>query len=212
MELVAAYRRHIFDLLVGLCAIGVAAQGLAAAMTGASLLVTLGIMSICSSCLILIALAQNRFPSTLFMALLIVVGFSTGQGLFYLNKGWDGSHLYPLLWGFSIVSFVGLYGRWPLTILAMLAGCAVNVLGKLFWPELTFGVHTDVSWARVAAHCSWWLIALSGAGITGQRVIRLARTAAVRNWPCWRRRPRSIPGWRKPSACAWPRPPSGRTR
>jgi len=97
--------------------------------------------------------------------------------LFCLNGGWDGSHLYPLLWTFTLISGVGLYGSWTFTVLVIGCGWAVCILGKLFWPDLAFGSGADQSWVRTIAQCVWWTIALTGAGITGQRVTDVVRAA-----------------------------------
>jgi len=96
-------------------------------------------------------------------------------GLLYLNGGYDGSHLYPALWIFSLVGIVGLYGSWLLTGLTIAAGIAVVVVGKLAIPDLLFGIGADQSWVRVGAMGVWWSAGLLAAGVCGHRVLHIAQ-------------------------------------
>lgn len=172
------YRRQIFDLLVGLVTVGIIAQDVAAGMTGASWQITLSINITCATLVVAARWSQFRLPPYIFYLITAAAGLSTAQGLFYLNGGWDGTHLYPLLWAFTLISSLGLYGSWPFTILAIGLGWVVCILGKLFCPDLTFGSGADQSWIRCIAQCAWWAIALTGAGITGQRVVAVVRAAS----------------------------------
>jgi len=157
--------------------VGIVAQDVAAAMTGASAQATFLINVACAGLLVTARWGESRLQPRMFLLIAIAAGLSTAEGLFYLNAGWDGSHLYPLLWAFTLISGVGLYGSWPLTVLAIGCGWAVCISGKLFWPDATFGIGADQSWERAIAQCVWWTIALTGAGITGQRVIVVVQAA-----------------------------------
>jgi len=63
---VAVYRRQIFDLLVGLMAVGIIAQDVAAMMTGASIKITLLINVVCTGLLILSWWGESRFHPRIF--------------------------------------------------------------------------------------------------------------------------------------------------
>jgi methyl-accepting chemotaxis protein len=171
------YRRQIFNLLTALVMIGVIAQVVAARTTGTPVWQMLAINAASICCIVLSRWSQGHLLPLWFMALSTLSGCVTGVGLQYLNGGWDGTHLYPLLWVYALVSAVGLYGSWPFTVTVMVWGCFVVVFSKLVCPDLSFGVGADQSWTRVAAQSAWWVVALAGAGYTGRRVIGVTEAA-----------------------------------
>ena len=158
--------------------VGILAQDVAAELTGASLAVAFLINILSAGFVAIARWSQFRVRAHIFFTLAAIAGVSTAEGLFYLNGGWDGSHLYPLLWAFTLITGLGLYGSWPFTVLIIGCGWAICIFGKLFWPDLAFGSGADQTWMRTIAQGTWWTIALTGAGITGQRVIDVVRSAS----------------------------------
>ena len=171
------YQRQVLDLLLGLIATGIIGQCVAASMMGQPFAMTFSIVLTCSAIVGVTKYWQTKVHPLLLQMSIIAAGLSTACGLFYLNGGWDGSHLYPLLWAFSIVSGVGMYGSWSLVWIFMGAGVFVAVGGRLACPDLTFGTGADQSWTRVVATLAWWFVALAGAGFTGRRVIGVTKAS-----------------------------------
>ena len=176
-EIVASYRRSILDLISVLILTGVVAQTVAAMMTGAPLALTLGINLSCAALLSAARLALTRLREVLYLTVFVGAGLSTAVGLCFLNRGWDGSHLYPMLWAFALSVTVGLYGTLRLAFVAGLFGCMISIGGKLLCPDQALGLGADQSWARVASQCIWWLLSLTTSGFTGRRVLRVAELA-----------------------------------
>ena len=172
-----AYQNQVLNLLLGLIATGILGQGAAALLTKQSIVTAALIIITSASLVAMTKRLHSRIPQGQLFLLVIGSGLVTACGLFFLNGGWDGSHLYPLLWAFSIISGVGMYGSWALTAIFMLAGVFVTVGGKLVCPDLTFGLGADQSWTRVLSTLAWWFLALTGAGITGRRVVGVIQAA-----------------------------------
>ena len=170
------YRCHVLYLGAGMAALGMVAQAIAGYATAAPLWQVLAINAV--SAFWLVVMLRFTRAGTLGPA---SIGATVGTyltvtvGLLRLNHGWDGSHLYPALWIYSVIGIVGLYGSWLLTIAAAMAGVAVDVGGKLAAPDLLFGVGADQSWARVAAMTLWWSAGLLAAGLCGHRVVHIAQ-------------------------------------
>ncbi len=171
------YQRQIFDLLSGFMMIGVIGQIGAAFLTGVPARTWLPVSLASALCVGGARLAQDRLPRPLFELCITLAGLVTAGGLEALNGGWNGSHLYPLVWVFSVNASVGLYGSWRFTAMVMIFGSLDSIIGKLAWPDLTFGAGADQSWHQVAALVSWWCISLIGAGYTGKTVIVMANAA-----------------------------------
>ena len=172
-----ALQRELFEFLRASILIGALAQPVAAMMTGNSL-----IWSVATAALSIAWVQFARYllwQGTSWPILAPVMGACGGittTAFFYWNNGLDGTHLYPLLWTYTLITGAALMGSWLLTVLAMLLGLTVVVLGKLVYPDLLFGVGADSSWARVFGTLLWWELCLIGAGVTGRRVMQLARS------------------------------------
>jgi methyl-accepting chemotaxis protein len=177
INLVRDYRRQLGRLLWGLLMIGVVAQLIAALIKAAPVWQVLPVTSASIGLIMLAFWARLHVHDKAFLIIATLAGFCTANGALFLNGGWDGSYLKPVLWLFVITSSVGLYGMWSFTFTIMLFGSLEAILGKLFCPDLTYGVGADQSWARVLFQDMWWCLALGGAGYTGKRVITIAKTA-----------------------------------
>ena len=173
---VQVYRRQVLYLGIGMAALGTGAQAIAAYATSAPPWQALAIGAASVTWLLrLLGLAQAGNTGRPAVGATVCTFMTVTVGLLYLNGGYDGTHLYPALWIFSVVGIVGLYGSWLLTGLTMGAGVAVVVAGKLAVPDLLFGVGADQSWTRIAAMAVWWNTGLLAAGVCGHRVLRIAR-------------------------------------
>jgi diguanylate cyclase (GGDEF)-like protein/PAS domain S-box-containing protein len=175
-DYVRIYRCHVLYLGVGMAALGIIAQFIAGYATAAPWWQMLAISAASvTGGLVMLWLAQAGRPGPVSFGVAIGTFLTTTAGLLYLNHGWDGSHLYPALWIYSVIGIVGLYGSWSQTVVAMVAGIAVAVAGKLAVPDLLFGVGADQSWARVAAMSLWWSAGLLTTGLCGCRTLRIAQ-------------------------------------
>ncbi|MGI4939869.1 MAG: diguanylate cyclase domain-containing protein, partial [Janthinobacterium lividum] len=180
-DYVHTYRCQVLHLAVGLAALGTGAQVVAGYATAAPLWQVLAINAASVLwLLVMLRLIWAGKPGRAVVGASVCMYLTVCLGLLHLNGGYDGTHLYPALWIYSVIGIVGLYGSWLLTVATMVAGIAVVVSGKLAAPDFLFGIGADQSWARVAAMSTWWGAGLLTAGLCGHRVLRIAR-AAVRS-------------------------------
>ncbi len=177
-DYVRTYRCQVLHLGVGIAALGTGAQVIAGCATAAPLWQVLAINT-ASAFWLLVTLRLTRAgkPGRAVVGASVCTYLTVCLGLLHLNGGYDGTHLYPALWAYSVIGIVGLYGSWLLTVMAAVAGIAVVVIGKLAAPGFVFGIGADQSWARVAAMSAWWGAGLLTAGLCGHRVLHLARAA-----------------------------------
>ncbi len=175
---VQAYRRQVAKLCIGMAALGTAAQVVAGASLGSPPGQMLAINGVALLSLVaLFTVVRRQVAGAAVPVLLVFTFLNVTLGLIYLNGGYDGSHLYPALWVFSLVGIAGMYGSWLLTLLTAVVGIAVVLAGKLACPDLLFGVGADQSWTRIGAMGVWWVAGLGGAGSCGQRVLHIAQAA-----------------------------------
>ena len=172
------YRCQISRLGAAMAAVGVAAQIIVGYSGSLPFWQPLAI-NITSGGWLVIVLWLARMRNVGLAATCATVGtFATvSLGLLYLNGGLDGSHLYPVLWVYSLTGIVGMYGSQPLSIMAFLAGLGIALGGKLIAPDFLFGVDADQSWMRVAAMVVWWGAGLLATSVSGSRVIQIAKEA-----------------------------------
>ena len=171
-----AYRKQ--TLLVGLmmACLGTLAQVVAGLSLSAPPLRMVAVTGVSSAgLLVMAAMARTGQTGARSIGATICTYVTVTVGLLYINGGYDGSHLYPALWVFSLVGVVGMYGSWLLTTLAVGAGVGVVVIGESIVPDLLFGVGADHSWLRVAAMSAWWTAGLLAATSGGTRVLRIAQ-------------------------------------
>ena len=103
-----------------MAALGTGAQAIAAYATSAPPWQALAIGAASVTWLLrLLGLAQAGNTGRPAVAATVCTFMTVTVGLLYLNGGYDGTHLYPALWIFSVVGIVGLYGSWLLTGLTM---------------------------------------------------------------------------------------------
>ena len=177
-DYVRTYRCQVLYLGMGMAALGMGAQVVAGYATSAPPWHVFAINAASMFWLLVtFRLTWPGKPGAAVVGATVCTYLTVCLGLLYLNGGYDGTHLYPALWVYSVVGIVGLYGSWLLTIAATVAGIAVVICGKLAMPDLTFGIGADQSWARVAAMSVWWSTGLLTTGLCGHRVLNIARTA-----------------------------------
>ena len=177
-DYVRTYRCQVSYLGVGLAALGTGAQVVAGHATAAPLWQVLAINAASAFWLLAtLRLTWAGKPGRAVVGASVCMYLTVCLGVLHLNGGYDGTHLYPALWIYSVIGIVGLYGSWLLTVVTMVAGIAVVVGGKLAVPDLLFGIGADQSWARVAAMGAWWGAGLLTAGLCGHRVLHIARAA-----------------------------------
>ena len=177
-DYVRTYRCQVLHLGVCLAALGTGAQVVAGYATGTAWWQVLAINAASVfSLLVTFRLTRVGKPGRAVVGASVCMYLTVCLGVLHLNGGYDGTHLYPALWIYSVIGIVGLYGSWLLTVATMVAGIAVVVGGKLAAPDLLFGIGADQSWARVAAMSAWWGAGLLTAGLCGHRVLRIARAA-----------------------------------
>jgi diguanylate cyclase (GGDEF)-like protein len=172
------YRQHIGYVGLTMALLGAVAQPVAGLMSGAPLWKILAVFLGSAACVAVNAFAQvARGYRNLRTAGVVGTYLAVAIGLVYLNGGLFNTALDPLLWVFSFLGLVGLYGSNMLTALSTLFFVASVILGKLYAPAETFGATADQSWERVATICTWWTIAMFAASVCGRRMLRLARGA-----------------------------------
>ena len=175
-DYVQVYRTQVLRLGVAMAALGAAAQPIAGYATSAPLW---QVLAINAASVFWLVMMQRQIQTgkkwSRSVGIIVCTYLTVSLGLMHLNGGYDGSHLYPLLWMFSLIGIAGLYGSWLLIIAVMVSGTAVVVVGKLTTPDLTFGVGADQSWARIAAMALWWNAGLVIAGVGGSRTQRFIR-------------------------------------
>ncbi len=175
---VTNYRCQIANLGAAMAAIGVAAQMIVGYQGGLPFWQPLAINVASMVWLSLIVwLARMRKVGVAATGATAGTFATVSLGLLYLNGGLDGSQLYPVLWIYSLIGIVGMYGSQLLTLSAVLAGVSVAVGGKLVIPDLLFGVGADQSWTRVAAMILWWSAGLFATSFSGRQIIKIAKEA-----------------------------------
>ena len=155
-DYVRTYRCQILYLGAGIAALGMGAQVVAGYSNAAPMWQVLAINAASVFwLLVMLRLTWAGKPGPAVAGATVCTYLTVCLGVLYLNGGYDGTHLYPVLWIYSVIGIVGLYGSWLLTIMTTIAGIAVVVGGKVTIPALLFGIGADQSWARVAAMSVW---------------------------------------------------------
>ena len=90
--------------------------------------------------------------------------------LFYLNGGVSGTPVEPVFVFFGIASLVALDGTVASLVLGLVGGWGIALAGALIEPRFYFAVLHAEDWMRLAAHMSWWLLAVVSSYLLGRGV------------------------------------------